>query len=149
MMVWPVVISVFSLFKTCFELEEIDIRMGKFPKHLLPPYWSNLVIGGLWRFVTIICQITSIVMFLMFLWLTFLSRVWFGSKKYNSGSEISDIDFFTAREDNIAKYYVYVIPISAFMMLFIVNVWAKLKYIGFNDESSIAYGFLCAIVPIK
>ena len=52
-------------------------------------------------------------------------------------------------EDSISKYYIYLIPVIMFVVPFIVNIWARCEYIGFNDEYSIAYGFLSAVVPVR
>ena len=70
----------------------------------------------------------------MFLWLHFIPRIWFGSKKFVPISRI-DIDLLKGEEDSIAKYYVYLIPIIPFIIPFIANIWARWKYIGFNDEN--------------
>ena len=84
----------------------------------------------------------------MLLWFTLLSRLWFGSKRFDSESETS-FDLLKVKEDSVAKYYIYLIPIFLFAMALAINLWAKLKYIGVNDEYSIAYGFLSGLIPIK
>ena len=157
-----VVISGLTLSKTCWELEDVDIRHNKFSEELHPPWWSNLLIGCLWRFVAILIQVMLIVIFLLFFWSSFLYKTQFGSHEFDisklawifgSASSDSYSDYKYVREyirveDSLIKYYVYILPVAFFFVPFIVNIWARCKYIGVTDEFSIAYGFLSAVIPV-
>ena len=152
-----VVISGLTLSKTCWELEDVDIRRNKFPKDLHPSWWSNLLVGCLWRFFAILSQVLSIVIFLILFWVSFLYKTWFGSRKFNTAWFTSILGFdsnfdynevLKGEEESLVKYYVYFIPVALFFVPFIVNIWARHKYLGFNDEYSVAYGFLSAVVPV-
>ena len=144
-----VVVSGLTLAKTCWELEDVNIRINKFPKHHYPSWWSNLLIGCLWRFVAVICQVLLIVAFLMLLWLHLFSKAQFGSKKFDTNAKFNISYHFKGEDDSIDKYYVHLIPVILFLLPFVVNIWARWKYIGINDEYSIAHGFLSAVVPVR
>ena len=152
------VVSGLTISKTCWELEDMNIRSNKFPEERHPSWFSNLLIGCLWRFFAVTSQVFSIVVFLIFLWVHFLFKTQFGSFKFDT-STIENIFFvpnasidynevLKGDEDSLVKYYVYLIPVGIFLLPFVVNVWARRKYIGLNDEYSIAYGILSAVVPV-
>ena len=154
-----VVISGLTLSKTCWELEDVDIRLNKFSEDLYPPWWSNLLIGCLWRFFAILSQVVSIVFFLIFFWVSFLYKTRFGSPEFDnsklasifgfgSSSNIDYNDILKGEEESLVKYYLYILPVALFFVPFVVNIWARCKYIGLTDEYSIAYGFLSAVVPV-
>ena len=152
-----VVISGVTLSKSCWELEDVDIRHNKFSEDLYPSWWSNLLIGCLWRFFAILSQAVSIVFFLLFFWTSFLYKTRFISQELDtskvasilwSASNTDHNDIFKEEEESLVKYYLYILPVALFFVPFVVNIWARCKYIGLTDEYSIAYGFLSAVVPV-
>ena len=116
------VVSGLTLSKTCWELEDVNIRSNKFPEVRHSSWWSNLLIGCSWRFFALTSQVFSIVVFLIFFWLHFLYKTQLGSFKYDT-SKIENI-FSTSnasiynnevlKEESMDKYYVYIIPVAIF-----------------------------------
>ena len=152
MVVMSLVISGLTLAKTCWELAYVNIRENGFPQYLYPCWWTNLLVGGIWRFVGIMCQVVSIVFILLFFWIELLSKVKYGSMRFVHDSTYS---FDHSSNESlivpldIGPYYVCVVPITILFIPFPVSMWAYNKYIGINDDFSMAYGFLSSVVPIR
>ena len=149
---FTILISGLTLMKACKELEDMNVKSNKFSKHLYPSWWSNFLIAGLWRFVSIISAFISIVVLLFFLWLHLLYQTRFGRYEL-LGLNFTKFDFLIKAsnlEDPIHNsYYLYVLPLIFFIIPVIVNIWTRYKYLGFHDEYSVAIGILSAVIPIR
>ena len=143
-------ISGLTLSKTCWELEDVDIRSGNFSELNYPSWWTRLFIGCLWRFIAIISQVFSIVVFLLVLWIHVLHKAWFSSYEIDSYQSINSIKDISIKTKGFeAQHYAYLIPISILVAPFFVNIWARYRYIGIHDEYSVAHGFLSAVIPVR
>ena len=143
-------ISGLTLAKTCWELEDVDIRSKNFSQKNYPSWWSNLLLGCLWRFIAIVVQVFSIVVFLLFLWMHLLHKTLY------SNYEVDNFENVTSFGDTLVqakvikpRYYAYLIPITILIMPFFINTWARVRYLGVHDEYSVAHGFLSAVIPVR
>ena len=150
------VISGLTLAKTCWELEDVNIRSNGFPQHLYPSWWTNLLVGCTWRFVGVMCQISSIVFILLIFWIELLSKIEYGSNRFAESFFSENIHTFVHSSNesliiplDIGPSYVCVVPIMILFIPFPVNMWAYWKYFGIKDDFSMAYGFFSSVVPIR
>ena len=135
--------------KIHLESETLDIQLNKIPNNLSIKY---LTIAFLWKFTAIVSIIFSFVLLLSFLWIHLLFTGEFGNYRLENLT-ITKHDFLTKlsnlEEPIKAKSYLYLLPLSLFVVPVVVNIWAKNKYIGFKNEYSIANAILLCFIPTR
>ena len=129
--------------------EHLSLHLAKIQ---LISTWKYFMIGFIWKLFSVVSNMMSTVLLLIFLWLHLLFRHEFGNHMLDF-QNITRVDILV-KLSNLdiqpnAKYYLYLLPFSLFIIPLITTIWAQFKYIGLRNEFSVANAVLSSIIPSK
>ena len=144
-----IIVWTIQFLKVSWSSEHLSLHLAKIQ---IISTWKYFGIGFVWKLFSVISNVMSTVLLLIFLWLHLLFRHEFGNfmldfqniTKVDILVKLSNLD-----EPTNAKHNLYLLPFSLFIIPLITTIWAQFKYIGLKNEFSVGNAVLSSIIPSR